>query len=582
VSVTTAPATAPDHCLFAGALHGRDHELTVADAAIAACTTAGLVVVWIEGEAGIGKTRLLDEVVGRASSRGFTARRGAATPFERTRAFAPLLEALDCRRSSEDPRRAEVADRAAAVRAEFDPLRVTTEPIGAHEVREAVLALLDEASADGPLVVALDDVAWADAATFTTLGVAARRLAHRPIALVLTARPEDHRPEIDAFHGRVEPVLTTIALHPLPPAEMRALLAEAFGGVPSPTTVADFERAGGNPFLCLALARSALEDGVVSCDSDGRVRVAARSLPANLRETVLRRMAALPSSTTDVLRYAAVLGPVFAADDLAQALGTAAAQLAAPLQRAVRAGLLHSDGVRLGFRHALVREAIYDDLPVTLRGSLHRELATSLHAAGGHPSLVAHHAMLGASPGDQDAATFMVDGAACVVAHDTAFAVTLLERAAGVAVPLSRPWSRAVCDLVVALQWQGLVDTAEEWCRTGLALPVDPRTRVDLKVRLAWCRGMRGDLRGALGDIQDAALAADLPDDVRATLHSEAATLAAWTFQEAALPVAAEAEAAVVLGDRSGDVAAAVQGRCVQSFLALMRGRGERGGRPGA
>ena len=89
-------------------------------------------------------------------------------------------------------------------------------------------------------------------------------------------------------------------------------------------------------------------------------------------------------------------------------------------------------------------------------------------------------------------------------------------------------------------------------------------------VRLGWCHGMRSDYEGATRAIETASQVADLPQAVRAVLHSEVATLAAWTFRTDL--AASAAEAALELGDPAGATEATVQARCIQSFLAMLRG----------
>ncbi len=567
VDQAAAGERSPDR---AGALCGRDHEVDAALAVVERAPDSGLEFVWISGDPGIGKSRLLAEICARVADNGRDVVRGAATPFEQTRAFAPLLEALDCRRRGDDTRRTRIAHLAQSVVADLDPFRVTLEPVGVDGAREAIISLLDDLAEVSPLVVALDDVHWADHATITTLHVVATRLARRPITFVVTSRHDAARSDLDTFRANPAAPLTTIELGPLAPVDIDTLLRDVLGAAPNETTRRHFDGAGGHPFLCVALARGLRHEDAIHLDDAGQAALRHPTLPSSLRETVLRRMATMAPELTDVLRYAAVLGPVFDAHDLSVVLGASATQLARPLRQAIDAGMLAEQGARLAFRHALVRDVVYDDLPPALRRTLHRDIAVSLQGAGASADLVAAHARLGATPSDDVAAEMMTAGAGAIIPHDAASAIELLETAVATATAQSTAWSGAITDLVVALQWAGRVDDAEAWCHKGLELARAPLTRVALMVRLGWCRGMRSDYEGATQAIETACRVADVPASVQAVLQSEIATLAAWTFRTDLAE--SSAAAALELGDPTGVAEATVQARCIQSFLAMLRG----------
>ena len=114
----------------------------------------------------------------------------------------------------------------------------------------------------------------------------------------------------------------------------------------------------------------------------------------------------------NVLRAASILGAAFSVTELALVTGRSAADLLPSLAAAGEAGLLDESGDRLRFRHDLVRDAIYHDLPLAVRKGLHREAATVLGGAGAPADRVASHLVLGAEAGDTHAVALLRAGGA--------------------------------------------------------------------------------------------------------------------------------------------------------------------------
>jgi hypothetical protein len=126
-----------------------------------------------------------------------------------------------------------------------------------------------------------------------------------------------------------------------------------------------------------------------------------------LRQTILRRAAFLAEDTVHALRAAAVLGSAFSLTDVATVTGRPAVELSAALAAAITAGVLDDDGDGLRFRHELIREAIYADLPAGVRRALHDEAGQRLAAAGAGAQQVAEHLARGAAAGDQTAVEWL-------------------------------------------------------------------------------------------------------------------------------------------------------------------------------
>ena len=165
-----AVAPAPRIC-------GREAEIGALGEALGRVAAGGPAIVLVEGEAGIGKTRLLAEVLADARGRGMQVAAGRAEELERTRPFGLLAAALGCARSSADPRRAAIAGLLAAQGAgDQGPITVTSDPGLRFRVVDAFTDLVEELALAGPVVIGLDDLQWADPSSLLTLGALGRRL----------------------------------------------------------------------------------------------------------------------------------------------------------------------------------------------------------------------------------------------------------------------------------------------------------------------------------------------------------------------------------------------------------------------
>jgi predicted ATPase len=167
----------------------------------------------------------------------------------------------------------------------------------------------------------------------------------------------------------------------------------------------------------------------------GRAEVTRPSLPPTLRLTILRQLSFLSGPTLQALRAASVLGPAFSLTDLATITDTSALDLSVALDGAVRAGVIADDGARLRFRHDLIRDAVYEDLPGGVRLGLHREAGQRLAAAGAPTLQVAEHMARAAAPGDTEAVRWLTQAASEAVATSPDAAASLLDRATGLMDP---------------------------------------------------------------------------------------------------------------------------------------------------
>jgi predicted ATPase len=249
----------------------------------------------VEGEAGIGKTRLLDGVLEDARARGMQVARGRAEELEQNRPFGLAAAAFGCVRWSADPRRAAIADLLARPWGDMGPITVTSDPGLLFQVVDAFTDLAEALALTGPLVIGLDDLQWADSSSLLSLGAVVRRMAGLPVALVGCLRPLPHGADLDRLTRLLETAgARRLWLAPLPVAAVHDLVADAVAAEPGPTLLAEAAGAGGNPLFITELIGALMQEGTVRIAA-GRAEMAHVTLPPTLRLTVLRRLSFLSS-----------------------------------------------------------------------------------------------------------------------------------------------------------------------------------------------------------------------------------------------------------------------------------------------
>jgi predicted ATPase len=384
-------------------LRGRAVELRTLVDALGRAAGGRPAVVIVEGEAGIGKSRLLAEALEAARARGLQVVAGRGQDLERNRPFGLLADSLGCSRSSPDPRRAAIAALLATHDGDRGVATVSSDPGLQFQAVDAFLELVEALALQGPLALGLDDLQWADPSSLLTLGAAARRLTDSPVALLASLRPLPRGGELERALAALDAAgARRLTLGQLDPEAVTELVAEAVGAEPGPRLRAEVAAAGGNPLFVTELVAALLHEGAIQV-ADGQAEVAETTLPPNLRLTILRRLSFLPDDILEALRLASILGSSFSLTDLSATTGRSVLALSSVLAEALRARVLTDDGDRLRFRHDLIHEAIYEDLPASVRLALHHEAGRRLAEAGAEAVAVAEHLARGASPGDGEA-----------------------------------------------------------------------------------------------------------------------------------------------------------------------------------
>ena len=497
-------------------LHGREVEFQALGDAFDRVASGHPTTVIVEGEAGIGKSRLLADALDDARTRGFQVVSGRAQELERTRPFGVLADTFACGGSSPDPRRRAVAALLATHLGDQGSLTVSSDPGLQFQAVDVFVDLVESLALGGPLVVGLDDLQWADPSSLLTLGILGNRLADVPLALLgstrLLPRPaelERTLETIDRAGGRRLP------LGPLGEAAVGELVTEVVAAEPGPRLLTEVAGAGGNPLFVTELVGALLQEGAIQV-ADGRAEVVETTLPPTLRLTVLRRLGLLPDDTLEALRAASILGSSLSLTDLSTTTGRSVLELSSALAEAIRAHVLEDDGDGLRFRHDLLREALYEDLPAGVRVALHREAGRRLAASGAPALRVAEQLVRGAGAGDSEAVTWLARAAMEAAPRSPAVAADLLERALGLADPADPGRDRLLTERAGALMWSGRLPDAEATCRSLLERGHDPSLEAPARLLLARTLATQGRLRDSLQELERVQRSPALGDELRA------------------------------------------------------------------
>jgi DNA-binding SARP family transcriptional activator len=355
-------------------------------------------VVLIHGEAGIGKTRLAQELDARARAAGMTVAWGrclepTSPPFW---PWVPILRALD----------AAAPDTSVPALERLLPSDADTGEATPYRVYEAITGGLVKLSHTAPLVLILDDLQWADVPSLGLLRFVATVSARSPVLVVGTYRDD----EVDEEHrlAQLLPVLahdarvTSLALSGIATEPVRAFVVAL--GLPAPSeelAIAIRKRTGGNPFFVSEVVRLLeSEGGRVGLDAGS---VAASQVPPGVRNVIGRRLSKLPRPTLDLLAFAALAGGEFDVRLLEDASALPRDTVLDGLEAAVVARIVRATDAptgRYAFSHDLFREVLRDRLSVVRASRVHAAVAEALIGRDGddeaHVSRIAHHAWHGA------------------------------------------------------------------------------------------------------------------------------------------------------------------------------------------
>jgi DNA-binding CsgD family transcriptional regulator len=408
-------------------LVGRDRELARLRTLVRELTAGEGRSVWLEGEPGIGKTALTTAGLAGASERGCRLFRARADQTATVLPLRLLLDLLQVCPGTNDPARARVAQ---LLYGPGPEVAAPAQP-ATGAVAELLVDLVQRWCAEAPVVLAADDLQWADEVSVAVWSRLQHLTRQLPLLLVAACRPVPRRDQLAPLRERADELLT---VGPLDGAAVADLTSRLVGAAPGAGLTALAARAGGNPLYLEELLAALARERRIRV-AEGVAEVTDSATPGSLVTAIAARLRFLSEPAVTTLRLAALLGSRFTVEHLTVVTGEPATALLPSICEAVAAGVLTDAGDALAFRHGLVQQTLVDATPTSLRHALHHQAACRL-AAGGAPAEQVATQLLAARgrPGTW-AAGWLRQAAPALVHRAPALAAAVLEHLTGAADP---------------------------------------------------------------------------------------------------------------------------------------------------
>jgi len=372
-------------------------------------------LILLAGEAGIGKSRLLREAIAQAQQAEIRVLEGKCSLFEAALPYAPFVEAfrglLHARTPSEivvllgpyAPEVMKLLPELAALMPGVVPSPSLSPPEEKSRLFESLYQVLRRFAANAPLILALEDVHWADSASLELLYFLGRRLRRDHWLAVVTYRPEElvraeglAKLREDLLRERLSQELTVKSLSK---EEIGELLQEVIGGDLDqlrPLGGLIWQYGEGNPFFSEEILRAIVDAGDGLLITFNPTTVSAVPIPPTVQETIGLRLRQLTSDARTVLAAAAVLGRTFDLETLQRVTDLEGDAFTRPFMELLSLQLVRAERTPrcYGFRHHLIREVVMHNLAPDLRRTLHRRVGLLLEGGGGAqavPRVLMHH-----------------------------------------------------------------------------------------------------------------------------------------------------------------------------------------------
>jgi DNA-binding CsgD family transcriptional regulator len=379
----------------------RERELGALEGLVDGAAAGDARIALIEGPAGIGKTRLLAETRRFGAATGMRVLQARGGELEREFPFGVVRQLFEPALVDPELHERALAGAAASAAAIFDPMGA--DPGAGGDASFAALHglywLTVNLGSEGPLLLAVDDLHWADRPSLRFLVYLARRLEGLPVLVAGSLRPAE--PDADAaLLGELanDPLSAIVRPAALSEAAVAGVVRARFGDEAEDAFAAACHAAtGGNPLLLSELLKALATEGVAATAAN--VGVVADIGPRAASRAVLLRLARLPAETVEVARAIAVLGEQPDLTTVGALTGLDEAQAAAGTAALARAEIIRFEPP-LGFVHPLVRAAVYHDIPPGDRELRHERAASILLDAGAPAEQVAAHLLVVPARGD--------------------------------------------------------------------------------------------------------------------------------------------------------------------------------------
>jgi DNA-binding CsgD family transcriptional regulator len=493
---------------------GRGQELAIVRAGVEALGRGEGAVVWVEGEPGIGKSSLVAEALAAGSAPGWDIGWGVAGKLTERLPLRVMLDCLQVRPTSPDPRRAHAADR-------LRSLRQGLFADGDASVTgiEVLVTLVDELCAAAPTVIVLDDLQWADDASLIVWHQLAASIDQLRLLLIGTCRPTPRRAEVRELRAAVvRRGGAVVTLGPLTDTDVTALVTAMLGAQPGDALRQLTAQAAGNPLYVRELVDAMIREQALAIrPATAEVSATRERLPASLAAVLTDRLSSVSADTAQMLRTAALLGGRFAVTDLAVVLRKPASELAADVEEAVAAGILIGSDPDLAFRHLLIQQALYESMPGALRTALHAEAARELAAAGADALSVAQQLSAANRPGEAWVRKWLIEFGPALATRAPQLGAEILRRELDETPRDDEAWDGLMASLVWALLAAGSYEEAATQGRRALMVMTDPVRRAETYWVLTRAQVSAGRNDDAITTMRQA-LAAGLPGEWRARM----------------------------------------------------------------
>ncbi|MDH3681360.1 MAG: AAA family ATPase [Acidimicrobiia bacterium] len=533
---------------MAPTLVGRDAELQLLSDVTERASHGQGGCIAIVGEAGVGKTSLLDQWVGQLQRHGVAVHRAAATEVDQHRPFGVLRRALPNLVAGDDP-------------------------------VDGLLDHVERLAAGRPLAVLMDDLHWGDTLTIAAL----HSLVERSVELgLITACLSRQTPSSVALNGlmdRIDQLGWRRRLAPLDDCGLTELVEARFGSSCGPRLAEALETTAGNPFLIQEYLSGLCEDGLLNDDGSVIDLTSSDSLPGSLAfglsarahaavpggELVVDAMAALPDGTSP--------------DEIAGVLDLPTGTVIRHCLAATTAGVIVEREGQIGFRHDLIRQAVAARTPATVRTAIARQAGDLLAEQGADPGRIAACWLAGCEWTEAHISRIVELGR--LFCHDHPFAaIALLEPAVDRMRPDDRQLGQVVLDLGWALVAAGRAADVESLLAGRLldTLGADPTALEELRTLAQALHGGLHATVESLEGIDDAALARLDPLAAEPSAVDRAAGLALILAVVGRLPTAKKITDLVAAAPSDGGPYRAAFHESAQAWIAVGAGRFESAG----
>ena len=456
-----------------GPLRGRDELLATALSIVRRTRVHGASgVVLITGEPGIGKTALLSEICRQASHTRVRVARSKCDEIEQACAGAPIIGLL---RSGREP---------LLTAAQFQEIAGLAG--GPLVLVDRIAGHLEQLAAVHRLMIAVDDVQWADRLSRYALRSLIARLSGRPVVWVLASRSDDAGLTVSAADTvGVE----HLRLDPLPRAVLAELARDRLGNSLNGCVDELLDAAGGNPLLATHIIDGAARYAETGRDED---------IPAEFRAAVYQRLDGLSSTATELIEALAAAGRAVSITELpAVCHAMPGGQHDDAVTAVLASGLVTLTAGELSFGHDLVRQAVYERLSTEKRRRLHGRLARHFAGSGADPVSAGIHARAAAAFGDESNARIMVAAAEALATTSAVDAADLALQAFATLSPGQPYWlelgERTVSVLSRAQRANDTIAVADRLLAT--VDDVDTISRIQTHgVKALWLSGRIADL----------------------------------------------------------------------------------------